>query len=68
MFGKRLRRKLDAIEQRAFAETNDMHKTGFFAPEEDDFLLTWSLGLVLDSPVPVHGPVGLLPRRPVERT
>ena len=45
VFGKRLRRKLDAIEQRAFAETNDMHKTGFFAPEEDDFLLTWSLGL-----------------------
>jgi hypothetical protein len=44
VFGKRLRRKLDAIEQRAFAETNDMHKTGFFAPEEDDFLLTWSLG------------------------
>ncbi|HTI77834.1 MAG TPA: sulfotransferase [Mycobacterium sp.] len=43
-FGRRLRRKLDAIEQRAFAETNDMHKTGFFVPEEDDFLLTWSLG------------------------
>ncbi|MGX9792618.1 sulfotransferase family protein [Mycobacterium sp. MMS18-G62] len=43
MFGKRLRRKLDAIEERAFAETNDMHRTGFFAPEEDDFLLTWSL-------------------------
>ena len=43
VFGKRLRRKLDAIEERAFAETNDMHRTGFFAPEEDDFLLTWSL-------------------------
>ena len=42
--GKRLRRRLDAIEESAFAETNDMHKTGFFAPEEDDFLLTWSLG------------------------
>src|SRR5829696_1822544 len=42
--GKRLRHRLDAIEQRAFAETNDMHRTGFFAPEEDDFLLTWSLG------------------------
>ena len=42
--GKRLRRRLDEIEQRAFAQTNDMHKTGFFAPEEDDFLLTWSLG------------------------
>jgi hypothetical protein len=44
VFGSRLRRRLDAIEQRAFAETNDMHRTGFFAPEEDDFLLTWSLG------------------------
>jgi len=44
LFGGRLRRKLDTIEQRAFAETNDMHKTGFFVPEEDDFLLTWSLG------------------------
>jgi len=44
VFGGCVRRKLDAIEQRAFAETNDMHKTGFFVPEEDDFLLTWSLG------------------------
>src|SRR5215208_3209746 len=49
VFGKRLRRKLDAIEERAFAETNDMHRTGFFAPEEDDFLLTWSLGSVSGS-------------------
>jgi hypothetical protein len=44
VFCGRLRRKLNAIEERAFAETNDMHKTGFFVPEEDDFLLTWSLG------------------------
>jgi hypothetical protein len=43
-FGSRLRRRLDAIEERAFSATNDMHKTGFFVPEEDDFLLTWSLG------------------------
>ena len=43
LFGKRLRHKIDAIEERAFAETNDMHRTGFFAAEEDDFLLTWSL-------------------------
>lgn len=44
LFGKWLRHRIDAIEQRAFAETNDMHRTGFFAAEEDDFLLTWSLG------------------------
>ncbi|WP_183506428.1 MULTISPECIES: sulfotransferase [unclassified Mycolicibacterium] len=44
LFGKRLRRKIDAVEERTFADTNDMHRTGFFAAEEDDFLLTWSLG------------------------
>ncbi|TDO12047.1 sulfotransferase family protein [Mycobacterium sp. BK086] len=44
LFGKRLRRKIDEVEERTFAETNDMHRTGFFAAEEDDFLLTWSLG------------------------
>lgn len=43
IFGKRLRRRLDAIEERRFAPTDDMHKTGFFVPEEDDFFLTWSL-------------------------
>jgi hypothetical protein len=43
LFGKRLRRKIDAVEDRTFADTNDMHRTGFFAAEEDDFLLTWSL-------------------------
>jgi hypothetical protein len=44
LFGKRLRRRIDAVEERTFADTNDMHRTGFFAAEEDDFLLTWSLG------------------------
>lgn len=43
VFGGRLRRRIDEAEQRAFAETNDMHRTGFFAAEEDDFLLTSSL-------------------------
>lgn len=43
VFGKRLRRRLDAAEERRFAPTDDMHKTGFFVPEEDDFFLTWSL-------------------------
>jgi hypothetical protein len=43
VFGRRLRRRLDAAEQQRFAPTDDMHKTGFFVPEEDDFFLTWSL-------------------------
>ncbi|SPM28984.1 sulfotransferase family protein [Mycobacterium terramassiliense] len=43
VFGGRLRRRLDAIEEQRFAPTDDMHKTGFFVPEEDDFFLTWSL-------------------------
>ncbi|WP_205874403.1 sulfotransferase family protein [Mycobacterium camsae] len=42
-FGRPLRRRLDAVEEKMFAQTDDMHKTGFFVPEEDDFLLTWSL-------------------------
>ncbi|MCV7066934.1 sulfotransferase [Mycolicibacterium farcinogenes] len=41
--GGRLRRRLDEIEERVFAPTDDIHKTGFFVPEEDDALLTWSL-------------------------
>lgn len=43
VFGGRLRRRLDAAEEQRFAPTDDMHKTGFFVPEEDDFFLTWSL-------------------------
>jgi hypothetical protein len=43
VFGNRLRRRLDEIEERRFAPTDDMHKTGFFVPEEDDAFLTWSL-------------------------
>lgn len=41
--GNRLRRRLHEIEERRFAPTDDMHKTGFFVPEEDDAFLTWSL-------------------------
>lgn len=41
--GGRVRRRLDQVEERAFAPTDDIHKTGFFVPEEDDALLTWSL-------------------------
>jgi hypothetical protein len=43
LFGRRLRHRLDAIEERRFAPTDDMHRTGFFVPEEDDAFLTWSL-------------------------
>ncbi|MDY6999722.1 MAG: sulfotransferase [Actinomycetota bacterium] len=43
VFGGRLRRRLEAVEAEAFGDTNDMHRTGFFAPEEDDFVLTSSL-------------------------
>lgn len=43
LFGGRLRRRIDAADERAFAATNDVHRTGLFAPEEDDFLLTFSL-------------------------
>ena len=41
--GGRLRRRLDDIEEQVFAPTEDIHKTGFFVPEEDDAFLTWSL-------------------------
>lgn len=43
VFAKRLRHRLDEIEEKRFSPTDDMHKTGFFVPEEDDFFLTWSL-------------------------
>ncbi|MBX7434711.1 sulfotransferase [Mycobacterium sp. Y57] len=43
LFGSRLRRRLDAVDDKAFAATNDMHRTGLFTAEEDDFLLTFSL-------------------------
>ena len=43
LFGQRVRRRIEEAEDRAFAETNDMHRTGFFSPEEDDFLLTCSM-------------------------
>ena len=39
----RLHRRLSAFDQEAFGDTNDMHKTGLFVAEEDDFLLTFSL-------------------------
>jgi hypothetical protein len=41
--GGRVRRWLDEASRRTFEASSDMHATGFFAPEEDDFVLTWSL-------------------------
>ncbi|WP_372734144.1 sulfotransferase [Nocardioides sp.] len=41
--GGRVRRRLDEATEKALEDTSDMHSTGLFAPEEDDFVLTWSL-------------------------
>ncbi|KAA1420161.1 sulfotransferase [Nocardioides humilatus] len=41
--GGRFQRKVKEMEEQALAETNDMHQTGLFAAEEDEFLLTSSL-------------------------
>ena len=43
VFGRRLRRRLDALDENVFGTTNDIHQTGLFVAEEDDFLLTSSL-------------------------
>lgn len=40
--GSRIRRALTAWEDRALAKTRDVHPTGLFSPEEDDFVLTFS--------------------------
>lgn len=42
--GGRVRRGIEQAEQKALAATADAHATGLFVPEEDDFLLTSSLG------------------------
>ncbi|HRD10411.1 MAG TPA: sulfotransferase [Mycobacterium sp.] len=41
-FGGRLRRRIDALDERLFAKSNQVHESGLFAPEEDEFLLTMS--------------------------
>jgi hypothetical protein len=38
--GGALARRVAAWDRRKFAATNDMHRMSFFAPEEDDFVLT----------------------------
>lgn len=40
--GGRLRKRIDKLDQRLFAKNQDIHETGLFAPEEDEFLLTLS--------------------------
>ncbi|WP_059016701.1 sulfotransferase [Mycobacterium sp. M26] len=41
-FGGRLRKRIDILDQRLFAKSNQVHESGLFAPEEDEFLLTTS--------------------------
>jgi hypothetical protein len=39
---KRVRRRLDALDERMFSRSKGVHESGLFAPEEDDFLLAMS--------------------------
>ena len=41
-FGGRLRRRIDALDERLFGRSQSVHESGLFAPEEDEFLLTLS--------------------------
>ncbi|WP_260744381.1 sulfotransferase [Mycobacterium sp. SMC-2] len=41
-FGGRLRKRIDALDVRLFGKSNQVHESGLFAPEEDEFLLTMS--------------------------
>jgi hypothetical protein len=40
--GGRLRKRIDALDERLFAKSQGVHDSGLFAPEEDEFLLTLS--------------------------
>jgi hypothetical protein len=40
--GGRLRRRIDALDERLFSKSQNVHESGLFAPEEDEFLLTMS--------------------------
>jgi hypothetical protein len=40
--GARLRRRIDALDERLFSKSQGVHESGLFAPEEDEFLLTMS--------------------------
>lgn len=41
-FGGRLRKRIDALDERLFGRSQSVHESGLFAPEEDEFLLTLS--------------------------
>lgn len=40
--GGRLRKRIDALDERLFSKSNGVHESGLFAAEEDEFLLTTS--------------------------
>jgi len=40
--GGRIRKRVDAFDDRLFTKSNSVHESGLFAPEEDEFLLTMS--------------------------
>jgi hypothetical protein len=40
--GGRLRRRIDTLDERLFSKSQNVHESGLFAPEEDEFLLTMS--------------------------
>jgi len=40
--GGRLRKRIDALDERLFGRSQSVHESGLFAPEEDEFLLTLS--------------------------
>ena len=42
LLGGRLGRRIEAWDRRKFAATQDVHPMSFFAPEEDDFVLTYA--------------------------
>lgn len=43
LLGGRIDARISAAEQRKFEATQDMHRTGLKAPEEDDFVMTFSM-------------------------
>jgi omega-hydroxy-beta-dihydromenaquinone-9 sulfotransferase len=40
--GGRLRKRIDVLDERLFSKSQNVHESGLFAPEEDEFLLTLS--------------------------
>ncbi len=42
LLGERFHKKLTAREDKIFEKTRDVHYTGIYSPEEDDFVLTFS--------------------------